>query len=68
MNILPDELQRLLAEEPFVRALAKSLVADEADDVVQQAWVRAMAQRAPKVTVAFTIAEAMREPLRVQLR
>lgn len=45
MQLPPSDLQRLLAEEPFVRALARSLVADEADDVVQQAWVRALEQR-----------------------
>jgi DNA-directed RNA polymerase specialized sigma24 family protein len=42
MTKKPDDLLRLLAEEPFVRALAQSLVADEADDVVQQAWLRAL--------------------------
>ncbi|MEZ5963633.1 MAG: sigma-70 family RNA polymerase sigma factor [Planctomycetota bacterium] len=38
----PDDLQRLLAEAPFVRALAQSLVAGDADDLVQQAWLRAL--------------------------
>ena len=46
MTTYPDDLQRLLAEEPFVRALAHSLVADEADDVVQQAFLRALEHRA----------------------
>ncbi|MFY9344177.1 MAG: sigma-70 family RNA polymerase sigma factor [Planctomycetota bacterium] len=45
MNLPPADLQRLLAEEPFVRKLAQSLLADEADDVVQQTWLRAMAAR-----------------------
>jgi len=45
MTTKPDDLQRLLAEEPFVRALAHSLVADEADDVVQQAFLRALERR-----------------------
>lgn len=39
------ELERLLAEEPFVRALARSLVSGEADDVVQQTWLRALERR-----------------------
>jgi RNA polymerase sigma-70 factor (ECF subfamily) len=41
----PVDLQRLLAEEPFVRALAASLCAADADDVVQQAWLRAIETR-----------------------
>jgi RNA polymerase sigma-70 factor (ECF subfamily) len=45
MTPLPDHLQRLLDEEPFVQALTKSLVADEVDDVVQQAWLRAIERR-----------------------
>ena len=44
MSGAPDDLQRLLAEEPFVRTLAARLVAEEADDLVQQAWVRALEQ------------------------
>lgn len=39
------ELERLLAEEPFVRALARSLVSSEADDLVQQTWLRALERR-----------------------
>ena len=39
----PD-LQRLLAEEPFVRDLARQLVAGEADEVVQRTWLRAVQQ------------------------
>ena len=42
MTDKPDDLQRLLAEAPFVRALARSLVADEADDVAQQAYLQAL--------------------------
>lgn len=41
----PTTLKHLLAEEPFVRSLARSLVADEADDVVQQLWLRALEQQ-----------------------
>lgn len=35
-------LQRLLDEEPFVRLLARTLVAEEADEVVQQTWLQAV--------------------------
>jgi len=43
MNIVPPgDLQRLLAEEPFVRLLAHTLLAEEADEVVQQTWLHAM--------------------------
>ncbi|HZN37865.1 MAG TPA: sigma-70 family RNA polymerase sigma factor [Planctomycetota bacterium] len=45
MTALPDDLKLLLAEEPFVRRLARQLVADEADDVVQQTWLRALQAR-----------------------
>jgi RNA polymerase sigma factor (sigma-70 family) len=45
MTAVPDDLQRLLAEEPFVRRLARQLVHDDADDVVQQAWLRVLAAR-----------------------
>src|SRR5262245_62333150 len=38
----PEGLQRLLDEAPFVRLLARALLADEADDVVQQTWLCAM--------------------------
>ena len=37
-----DDIQRLLAEEPFVRALAQHLVVDDADEVVQQTYLRAL--------------------------
>ena len=37
-----DDLQRLLAEEAFVRALAQQLVVDDADEVVQQTYLRAL--------------------------
>ena len=45
MTVPPPTLERLLAEEPFVRALARSLVGNDpgaADDVVQQTWRHAM--------------------------
>ncbi|MEO6596745.1 MAG: sigma-70 family RNA polymerase sigma factor [Planctomycetota bacterium] len=37
-----DSLQRLLDEEPFVRLLAHTLLAEEADDVIQQTWLQAL--------------------------
>ena len=43
MNTPHDtSLERLLGEEPFVRMLARTLLAEEADDVVQQTWLHAM--------------------------
>src|SRR5262249_32487315 len=45
MQLPPDtDLQRLLAEEPFVRALAQQLVVGDADEVVQQTWLRVLQQ------------------------
>src|SRR5262245_16316286 len=38
------DLQRLLVEEPFVRTLARQLVVGDADEVVQQTWLRALQQ------------------------
>ncbi len=38
------DLQRLLAEESFVRELAQQLVVGDADEVVQQTWLRAVQQ------------------------
>jgi RNA polymerase sigma factor (sigma-70 family) len=38
------DLQRLLDEEPFVRDLARQLVAGEADEVVQRTWLHAAQQ------------------------
>lgn len=38
------DLQRLLDEEPFVRDLARQLVAGEADEVVQRTWLCAVQQ------------------------
>ena len=43
------DVQQLLAAEPFVRSLARSLVAEEADEVVQQVWVRALRRDGPRV-------------------
>ena len=37
-----NDLQRFLAEEPFVRSLAKQLVVEDADEVVQQTYLRAL--------------------------
>ena len=66
MTTKPDDLLRLLAEEPFVRALAQSLVADEADDVVQQAWLRALehhpSRPAPVVARAHRAQPRRRHP------
>lgn len=39
---VPTSLQRLLDEAPFVRLLARTLLADEADEVVQQTWLHAV--------------------------
>ncbi|HEX5052842.1 MAG TPA: sigma-70 family RNA polymerase sigma factor [Planctomycetota bacterium] len=50
MSSHPTDLRTLLAEEPFVRALAHSLLNDEADDVVQQTFLRALEHR-PNVPV-----------------
>jgi RNA polymerase sigma factor (sigma-70 family) len=48
MNRPPDlHLQALLAEEPFVRALACALAAHDADDVAQQTWLIALQRRGP---------------------
>ena len=46
------DLEHLLAEESFVRSLARSLLFDEhqVDDVVQQTWLQAL--RRPPVTTA----------------
>src|SRR5262245_20245469 len=41
-TVPPGDLQRLLAEEPFVRLLATTLLTEEADDVVQQTWLQAV--------------------------
>lgn len=43
------DVQQLLAAEPFVRELARSLVAGDADEVVQQVWVRALRRRGGRV-------------------
>lgn len=44
-----DDLDALCAEEPFVRALAKSLLFDDTrvDDVVQQTWLEALRRGVP---------------------
>jgi RNA polymerase sigma factor (sigma-70 family) len=41
----PKDLEQLLAWEPFVRGLARALVADDADEVVQQTWLQALDSR-----------------------
>src|SRR5688572_19471729 len=38
----PEGLQRLLDEAPFVRLLARALLAEDADEVVQQTWLHAV--------------------------
>ena len=68
MGLPPKDLQQLLAEEPFVRALARSLIADEADDVVQQAWLRALEQRQPAVRNARAWLARLVQNLVVDLR
>jgi RNA polymerase sigma factor (sigma-70 family) len=45
MTSPPDDLERLLAEAPFVRDLARQLVVDDPDEVVQETWLRALEQR-----------------------
>jgi RNA polymerase sigma factor (sigma-70 family) len=37
-----SEVESLLQQEPFVRSLARTLVADDADDIVQQTFVQAL--------------------------
>ncbi|HEX5052754.1 MAG TPA: sigma-70 family RNA polymerase sigma factor [Planctomycetota bacterium] len=50
MTPLPvDDLQRLLAEAPFVRALARQLVVGDADEVVQQTWLLAIEQGGQRI-------------------
>ena len=50
MSAHPTELQQLLAEAPFVRSLARQLLADEPDDAVQQAYLQAIQQRAARLS------------------
>ena len=56
------------------RVMGNYVEAKTADELAQDVWLvpgeyeLTTTRPAPKVTVAFTIAEAMREPLRVQLR
>lgn len=44
-----DELDRLLREAPFVRSLARQLVHEDPDEVVQQTWLRALERRGQRV-------------------
>ncbi|MEO6595822.1 MAG: sigma-70 family RNA polymerase sigma factor [Planctomycetota bacterium] len=44
MTSVRNDVQRLLDEEPFVRSLARSLVSGDADDIVQQTFLRALEQ------------------------
>jgi RNA polymerase sigma factor (sigma-70 family) len=39
------DVERLLAEEPFLRSLARTLVGEEADEIVQQTWLQALGHR-----------------------
>jgi len=41
-NEPPPALQRLLDEVPFVRLLARTLLAEEADEIVQRTWLQAV--------------------------
>ncbi|HEX6813028.1 MAG TPA: sigma-70 family RNA polymerase sigma factor [Planctomycetota bacterium] len=43
------DVQNLLAAEPFVRSLARSLLAEDADEVVQQVWLKALRREGPRV-------------------
>lgn len=42
MDTPHPSLQRLMDEAPFVRLLARTLLAEDADEVVQQTWLRAI--------------------------
>ncbi len=42
---VPRDLERLLAEEPFVRSLARQLLVDEEDEIVQQTYLQALKHR-----------------------
>lgn len=44
MATSPADLERLIADDGFVRKLARSLIRDEsaADDVAQTAWIAAL--------------------------
>lgn len=46
----PESLQRLLQEARFVRLLARELLADEADEVVQRTWLAAVRHGGEGVT------------------
>jgi len=43
------ELEDLLREEPYVRALARVLCASNEDEIVQQTWLQACAQRPTRI-------------------
>lgn len=45
----PPDVQQLLAHEPFVRALAQQLLADDPEELVQATFVRALAARGAAV-------------------
>jgi len=59
----PTSLEALLAEAPFLRALARSLVHGDAEDLVQETWLRALSSpprhtrslRGWLATVAFNL-------------
>jgi RNA polymerase sigma factor (sigma-70 family) len=42
-------VEQLLLEEPFLRSLARTLLAEEADEVVQQTWLQALGHRGAPV-------------------
>lgn len=63
MEPRPDDLDDLIAHEPYVRALARRLVLDgvRADDVVQQTWLAALcADRSRIVSVRGWLAAIVR--------
>ncbi|HZT56491.1 MAG TPA: sigma-70 family RNA polymerase sigma factor, partial [Burkholderiaceae bacterium] len=68
----PKDLEQLLAQEPFVRGLARALVADDADEVVQQTWLQALGSRSsvrePRSWLARTVHNAARNLRRSRRR
>ena len=68
----PD-VESLLAEEPFVRSLARLLLAEEADEVVQQTYLRALASqpssvRNPRAWLGRIVRNVVRNFRRTELR
>src|SRR5262245_27996747 len=47
MSMTRADVEALLAEEPFLRGLARALAARDGDDVAQDTWLLALQQRGP---------------------